>query len=198
MSSNSFGFGYVGVVTETPNEAGGTTLTIDNAFTSDKVDWSNEDNVKIAASKAMKMAEGFYDLIQRNCNFEDPVFSNENIEILIAIGAFACELFLKSIVYMENGHGGKEIRSHNLHDLIDMLATETKNKLYSYNADFDSKVVELADTFTEMRYMFEFNAFNKEYLLIFDLLDALKSISKDYRKTEMAVIRYSGGMIKIE
>lgn len=198
MGTSAFGSAYIDEVRETPNKAGGNTLTLYPAFATDKVQWNDAKNVIIAASKALAMADDFHDLVQENCNFEDPIISNRSIEIYIAIAAFACELYLKSLIYLDGRHGGKEIRCHDLCKLIDSLPSEIRKSLYALNQSFENGLAPLAESFTEMRYAFEFNAFNKEYLLIFDLMNALQSISESCERTSLPTLRYSGAKVVVE
>ena len=195
MSSKSYGESYIGEIHEEDNEAGGVTLIVEGAFPSNAVDWSNYDNVKIAASRALDIADELYEMIQRDCNLDDPVFGNKNVAVYIAMSAFSCELYLKGMIYLENGHQGRQIRIHSLYKLLELLSQHSHldNRL----TELMGRASEIDMAFNEMRYVFEFNAFNKDYLLVFDLLEELRVRSLGYQRHSAPRLQYSGGKVVI-
>ncbi len=194
-TSKSYGEGYINDIRVEENEAGGNTLILGSAFPSNEVDWQNLENIKIAASRALDMADELYELIHSNCNLDDPVFENKNLAIYIAISAFACELYLKGMIYLENGHHGKQLKTHRLIELLECLSQCTP--LDDCINSLKDEMIELDDAFQEMRYVFEYNAFNKEYLLIFDLLEETRKKSLEYVRHRTPTLLYSDGKIMV-
>lgn len=92
-----------------PAHLDGGMLVIDAViFLPHDVDYTDSDSVKMLAASAAHTADGFYDLVKRNCNTSNPdVFYITHMEMHLALAGLACEICMKAIIYHENLHGGK-------------------------------------------------------------------------------------------
>lgn len=198
MTNKSYGRAILGKVFEEPNDAGGVSLRFSSAFDSPEVDFSNDLNVKVMATQALKTADGLASLVHKNRDSKRPVSDNDNFELLISLCALACEIYMKAIVYYHNAHGGDKIRKHKLNELMTMLPDEEKNRIRAKIPNINERLPAISDAFVELRYVFELNAFNKEYLLVFDLMDELYDICLKIERYKMPILKYESGIIRIE
>ncbi len=199
MTNKEYGRAFVDAIESTANEAGGTTITIKNSFESPKVDFSNEQNVKVMATYAIKTADGLYSLVHEKCNTERPLSNeNTNIAMYISLGALASEIYLKALLYYQNRHNGARINKHKLDVLLKMLSFDEYTRIAKQVPELDERISSVSDAFVELRYVFEINAFSKEYLLIFDLMNVLHDICAELKPYKTAVLEYGSGIVRIE
>ena len=89
------------LVIDGPAHLDGGTLVIDAVnFLPQDVDYTDSDSVKVLATSAVHTADGFYDLVKRNCNTSDPDISYDaHPEMYLALSSLACEIYMKAIIY---------------------------------------------------------------------------------------------------
>ena len=99
-------------------------------------------------------------------------------QVLIASivnGLFSCELFLKSILILND----KKIPTgHSLKKLLEKthLATEVKNKLNNYS--FDEELEKIDNSFTEWRYCYEKDTLTINRGFVNEFCNALEEIAR--------------------
>lgn len=164
-----------------------------------EIDYTNNDSVKGMATKAAQTADGFYKLIKSNCNTSDPdISSNAHLEMYLALAGLTCEIYMKSILYFENRHGGKKCKGHKLDELFAALPNNHINTIKRRITDIENELPSIGDAFEILRYDYELNHIKGQYLLLFDLMDELKKISDSYPKKTIAETRYASGALAIE
>ena len=199
MPSKGYGRAFVKAIEETANEAGGTTITITSAFESSEVDFGNEQNVKVMSTCAIQTADGLYSLVHEKCNMDTPLSQgNANLSIFISLSALACEIYMKALLYYQNRHNGDKIKKHKLDELLKMLSSDEQSRIIERVPQLDKELSTVSDAFVELRYVFEINAFNKEYLLIFDLMNVLHDICAELKPYKVAILEYGPGIVRTE
>ena len=195
----NYGQALLGRIKEEPNTAGGVTLVLDGAFKSNEVDYTDDENVKVMATCAINTANGLYSLIHENCNISKPLEeSNTNIIMFISLAALASEIYFKAIIYYHYKHNGKCIKEHHLDKLYRVIPDEERMTISTIIPGIEEYLCNIANAYADLRYVFELNAFNKEYLVIFDLMDILHSITEEYETMDYPLLRYSSSIIRIE
>ena len=195
----NYGQALLGRIKEEPNTAGGVTLVLDGAFKSNEVDYTDDENVKVMATCAINTANGLYSLIHENCNISKPLEeSNTNIIMFISLAALASEIYFKAIIYYHNKHNGKCIKEHHLDKLYRVIPDEERMTISTIIPGIEEYLCNIANAYADLRYVFELNAFNNEYLVIFDLMDILHSITEEYETVDYPLLRYSSSIIRIE
>ena len=173
----------------------GSSLFIDGAEGfSDEMDYANREMVKVLATKAVHTANGFAELVSNNCNTKEPnAGPNGHLEIYLSIAALACEIYMKSIIYNENLNEGKMVRGHCLDELYVKLPSRVQMTLKDKFSRIEEILRSVRDTFERLRYNFEQFDIDGNYLVIFQLMDELKTISNSYPKTETGFLSYANG-----
>ena len=121
------------LVIDGPAHLDGSTLVIDSVnFLPQEVDYTDNDSVKMLATSAVHTADGFYDLVKRNCNTSDPDVSHDaHLEMYLTLSGLACEIYMKAIIYHEKLHGGKQARGHKLDELLTLLPISVQGVVVS-------------------------------------------------------------------
>ena len=129
-------------------------------------------------------ADGFRKVALR-CNEQRQV-DNFTIEWLPIQGtinaAFACELYLKSILKSKKGYTNNQLRKlkHNLNDIYSELPDEIKSKL-ERSVD-TSKLLDISNAFVNWRYLYEDiqSKMHDDNKFICELMDLLYEITRSY------------------
>lgn len=188
------------LVIDGPVHLDGGTLVIDDVnFLPQDVDYTDNDSVKVLATSAVHTADGFYDLVKRNCNTSDPDISYDAyLEMYLALSSLACEIYMKAIIYYENLHGGKQARGHKLDDLFTQLPVTVQGAVSSKVNNIIAILPTIKDMFTTLRYDFEQNHIRGDYLAVFDLMEELRTIAHTYPQKKPGAVKYSNGTLAIE
>ena len=162
----------------------------------EEIDFTDSNAVKILASRATHTANGIYDLIKRNCDISNPDISPKaHLEMYLALGGLACEIYMKSIIYNENLHNGKKATGHKLDDLFGQLPLGIQRIIVSKIINIEALLPSIKDMFTALRYDFENNHIQGEYLVVFDLMEELNKISNGYPTKATGALRYANGTL---
>ncbi|MCR1909470.1 hypothetical protein [Flavonifractor plautii] len=93
--------------------------------------------------------------------------------------AFACELFMKCIVLIQETE--QPAHTHNLKELFNLLLpniqSEIRANLSSLCEDFDLRLAEISDLFEECRYVFEYRSMSLNLPFLRKLTHLLWTIS---------------------
>lgn len=197
MSEKDFRRIVLGEITESPNEAGGQTLTLSPAFSSPEVNYNDEENVKVAAAQALKTANALYSLVHEKCDTSKSASETDNIELFISLSALACEIYMKARLYDQGRNNGKKITGHKLHDLLQNLSDEDIATIIQKIPNIEIRIHGIENAFVDLRYVFELNAFEEEYLLIFDLMEVLHDICAEMKPCNMHILRQAEGTVVI-
>lgn len=178
----------------------GSTLVIDSAnFLPQEVDYTDNDSVKILATSAVHTADGFCNLINQNCNTIDPDISHDaHLEMYLALSGLACEIYMKAIIYHENLHGGKQVRGHKLDELFTLLPISVQGVVSSKITSITATLPAIKDMFTTLRYNFEQNRIQGDYLVVFRLMEELKTIAHTYPQRKAGAVKFANGTLAIE
>lgn len=178
----------------------GDTLYIKGAsFLPQKIDYADNDSVKIVASNAANTADGIYDLIKNNCDTQNPdISSKAHIEMYLALAGLTCEIYMKSIIYNENLHGGTIYKGHKLDELFKTIPNTIQDKIRAKIPNIDTVLSAVGNLFTILRYDFEQNHIQGDYFIVFDLMEELKTISDSYPKKTIGSMRSANGVLFIE
>ena len=181
-------------------EQEGKSLYIKGAtFLPTTVDYTDNNAVKIIATNAKNTANGIYDLIKVNCNTSAPdVSSKAHLEMYISFAGLACEIYMKSIIYNENLHNGRVYKGHKLDEIFNIIPEVHKNTIRRKIQDIDVILPTVNDAFESLRYDFELNHIQGNYLVLFELMDELKKICNNYPESKSGSIRYANGVLGIE
>ena len=165
----------------------------------EEMDYTDDDNVEILATKALLTADGFYNLIKNNCNVTEPsISSNARLEMYLALSGLACEIYMKCIIYFEKKHRGKQCRGHKLDELFSLLPENHKNTIKQRIKEIEAILPEVGDAFESLRYDYELNHIQGNYLLLFDLMEDLHMISNGFPKRIIGEMRYVNGTVAFE
>lgn len=188
------------LVFDGPAHLDGGTLVIDNVnFLSKDVDYSDNDSVKMLATSAVHTADGFGDLVKRNCDITDPDISRgAHLEMYLALAGLACEIYMKAIIYHENLHGGKQARGHKLDDLFGQLPAAIQGVISSKISNIAATLPAIKDMFTTLRYDFEQNQIKGDYLIVFELMEELRTIAHTYPQKKPGAVKYANGILAFE
>ena len=188
------------LVIDGPAHLDGGTLVIDAVnFLPPDVDYTDSDSVKVLATSAVHTADGFYDLVKRNCNTFDPNISYDaHLEMYLALSSLACEIYMKAIIYHENLHGGKQARGHKLDDLFTQLPVTVQGAISSKINSIVAMLPTIKDMFTTLRYDFEQNHIRGDYLAVFDLMEELRAIAHTYPQKKPGAVKFANGTLAIE
>jgi len=168
-------------------------------FLPDSIDYSDNDSVKILATNAVNTADGLYSLVTNNCNISAPDLSvKAHLEMYMALAGLACEIYLKSIIYNENLHNNKQVKGHKLNELFFKIPNSCQDEIRTEISNIDSVLPTIGDLFTELRYDFELNHIQGDYLIVFKIMEKLKTISHRYPTKNIGSIRYSDGCLMFE
>lgn len=183
----------------TAHEKGGT-LYIDGAdFLPNTIDYADIESVKILATNAVHTADGLYDLIKNNCNTLVPDLSVKgHLEMYMALAGLACEIYLKSIIYNENLNENKQIKGHKLNELFIRIPVSYQEEIRTEISNIDEILSSICDLFTTLRYDFELNHVQGDYLAVFKIMEKLKTISHRYPTKNIGSIRYLDGCLMFE
>ncbi len=164
-----------------------------------EIDYNNDESVKIMATKAIKTADGLYSLIKNNCDTSNPgISSDDRLEMYLALTGLACEIYMKSIIYFENRHDGNKCRGHKLNDLFELMPDAHKDAIKERIKNIEIILPTVGDVFKALRYDYELNHIQGDYLILFDLMDELKIISDGYPRMTVGEIRYANEGLSIE
>lgn len=188
------------LVIDGPAHMDGSTLVIDPVnFLPQEVDYTDNDSVKMLATSAVHSADGFYDLVKRNCNTSDPDVSHDaHLEMYLALSGLACEIYMKAIIYHEKLHGGKQARGHKLNDLFTQLPVSVQGVISSKINNIATILPTIKDMFTTLRYDFEQNHIQGDYLVVFRFMEELRTIAHTYPLKKAGAVKYANGTLAIE
>lgn len=183
-----------------PAHLDGGTLVIDAVnFLPQAVDYTDSDSVKVLATSAVHTADGFYDLVKRNCNTADPDIShNAHLEMYLALSGLACEIYMKAIIYHENLHGGKQARGHRLDELFILLPVSVQGVVCSKINSITATLPVIKDMFTTLRYDFEQNHILGDYLVVFRFMEELRTIAHTYPQEKAGAVKFANGTLAFE
>ena len=176
------------------------TLVIDAVnFLPQDIDYTDSDSVKVLATSAVHTADGFYDLVKRNCNISDPDISHDaHLEMYLALSGLACEIYMKAIIYHENLHGGKQARGHKLDELFIQLPASVQGVVNSKINNIVATLPTIKDMFTTLRYDFEQNHIQGDYLVVFRFMDELRTIAHTYPQKKAGAVKFANGTLAFE
>ena len=188
------------LVIDGPAHMDGSTLVIDSVnFLPQEVDYTDNDSVKMLATSAIHTADGFYDLVKQNCNTTDPDISHEaHLEMYLALSGLACEIYMKAIIYHENLHGGKQARGHKLDELFIQLPASVQGVVNSKIDNIATTLPAIKDMFTTLRYDFEQNRIQGNYLVVFGFMEELRTIAHTYPQKKAGAVKFANGTLAIE
>ena len=165
-------------------------------FFSSKMDYSDEERIKILATKAVHTANGLADLVNNNCNIQKPNSSPEaHLEMYLSLAALACEIYMKSVIYNENLHNGEQVRGHYLDELFKRLPEAVQITLQRKFINIEETLTPIRDMFEKLRYDFEQFHIQGEYLVIFQLMEELRKNTNSYPKRETGSISSANGIL---
>lgn len=178
----------------------GSTLIIDDVnFLPQNIDYTDTGCVKRLATSAIHTADGFYDLVKGNCRTTDPDISyNAHLEMYLALSGLACEIYMKAIIYHENLYNGKQVRGHKLDDLFGQLPVIIQEAIANKISNIVLILPAIKDMFTTLRYDFEQNYIQGDYLVIFELMEELRRIAHTYPQIKSGAIKYTNGVLAFE
>lgn len=188
------------LVIDGPAHMDGSTLVIDSVnFLPQEVDYTDNDSVKMLATSAVHTADGFYDLVKQNCNTSDPDISHDaHLEMYLALSGLACEIYMKAIIYHENLHGGKQAKGHKLDDLFSQLPIWVQGAVSSKINNIAAILPAIKDMFTTLRYDFEQNRIQGDYLVVFKFMEELRTIAHTYPQKKTGAVKYANGTLAFE
>ena len=188
------------LVIDGPAHMDGSTLVIDPVnFLPQEVDYTDNDSVRMLATSAVHTADGFYDLVKRNCSTSDPDVSHDaHLEMYLALSGLACEIYMKAIIYHEKLHGGKHTRGHKLDDLFTQLPVSVQGVISSKINNIATILPTIKDMFTTLRYDFEQNHIQGDYLVVFRFMEELRTIAHTYPQKKAGAVKYANGTLAIE
>ena len=178
----------------------GSTLVIDAVnFLPQNVDYTDSDSVKMLATSAVHTANGFYDLVKKNCNTPNPDISHDaHLEMYLALSGLACEIYMKAIIYHENLHGGMQVRGHKLDDLFAQLPTLVQGAISSKINNIATTLPAIRDMFTTLRYDFEQNHIQGDYLVVFKFMEELRMIAHAYPQKRPGAVKFANHTLALE
>ena len=178
---------------------GGTLVIDDENFLPHDVDYSDSDSVKMLATSAVHTADGFYDLIQQRCRTANLDISHDaHPEMYLALSGLACEIYMKAIIYHENLHGGKQARGHKLDDLFSKLPISVQDAVSKKIDDIVTTLPAIRDMFETLRYDFELNHIQGDYLIVFRFMEELRTIAHTYPQKKPGAIKFANGVVAFE
>lgn len=188
------------LVIDGPAHLDGGTLVIDTVnFLPQEVDYTDSDSVKILATSAVHTADGFYNLVKRNCNTSNPDVSYDaHLEMYLALTGLACEIYMKAIIYHENLHSGKQVRGHKLDDLFIQLPISVQGMIRSKINNIETMLPTIKDMFTTLRYDFEQNHIHGDYLVVFGFMEELRAIAHTYPQKKTGAVKFANGTLAFE
>lgn len=188
------------LVIDGPAHMDGGTLVIDAVnFLPQNVDYTDNHSVKILATSAVHTADGFYELVKKNCKTSDPDISyGAHLEMYLALAGLSCEIYMKSIIYHENLHGGSQVRGHKLDDLFGQLPVATQGVISGKISNITAILPTIKDMFTTLRYDFEQNHIKGDYLVVFQLMEELRTIAHTYPQKKPGAVKYANGVLAFE
>lgn len=183
-----------------PAHLDGSTLVIDSVnFLPQEVDYTDNDSVKMLTTSAVHTADGFYDLVKRNCNISDPdICHDAHLEMYLALSGLACEIYMKAIIYHENLHGGKQARGHKLDELFIQLPASVQGVVNSKINNIVATLPTIKDMFTTLRYDFEQNHIQGDYLVVFRLMEELRTIAHTYPQKKTGAVKFANDTLAFE
>ena len=177
----------------------GSRLIIEGAvFLSDNMNYSDDESVKYMATKAIHTADGLYDLVKMNCDTKKPDSAPEShLEMYLSLAALVCEIYMKSIIYNEDSHNGQQVKKHFLDELFGMLPSNIQLRIEEKIESIGLILPSIKKTFETLRYNFELNHVQGDYLILFEFMEILKEISHSYPLKEMGSISEANGVLHL-
>ena len=165
----------------------------------EEIDYNDDDSVRIMATKAFQTAEGFYHLINNNCNVNEPsISSDDRLEMYLALAGLACEIYMKCIIYFEKRHEGKQCRGHKLNDLFRLLPDASKDAIKQEINEIEVLLPAIGNAFESLRYDYELNRIHGNYMSLFDLMEVLHTMCSSFPKQTVGEVRYVNGTLSFE
>jgi len=81
---------------------------------------------------------------------------------------------MKSIIYHESLHNGSKFREHKLDKLFETLPAAVQDTIKHRINNIKEILPEIKEMFSRLRYDFEPNHIQGDYLVVFDLMEELK------------------------
>ena len=168
-------------------------------FFPSKFDYSNRDEVILLASSAVNTADGFCELVEKNFDTtSSDVLKEKHLEMYLALAGFACEIYMKAIIYFEDLHKNEKIKTHELNKLYNKLPFELQKTIADEFGNISDILEEIKDVFTELRYNFEVSSIRGDYLIVFRLMKFLKVVAHGYPQKKTGAIKYANGILSFE
>ena len=177
----------------------GNRLIIEGAvFLPDNMNYSDNESVKYMATRAIHTADGLYDLVKKNCDTKKPNSDPEShLEMYLSLAALVCEIYMKSIIYNENSHNGQQVKKHYLDELFGMLPGNIQLRIEEQIEGIGLILPPIKKTFETLRYDFELNHVQGDYLILFEFMEVLKEISHSYPMKETGSISGANGVLHL-
>lgn len=175
--------------------------------------FSGADIYRAIAGRAKIRADKYYRFIVAHCDMEQPDYSSSgNLEVYVAWAAFACEVYLKSLIihlsadqfFREAPDGTKKIKIHPLEKLFEMLKTvSNEGNAYAIRIsealpDFVERLNNSSKYFEQYRYDYELADEEMDVEFVFGLMKKLQSITDEVKFVgSMEIARTPDGGIMI-
>ena len=142
---------------------------------------TEEDYVSTAVS-CIKNGDSFYQLVAAGITYDGGMIANTAVKSCLA---FACELYLKSLLYMPKTHPRK---LHDLDKLYDALGEDVRGEIYELHPKGNCPVACLPDYyylqirewrkgFEVFRYRHELKGYACNFQFILELVDTLRIVA---------------------
>ena len=105
---------------------------------------------------------------------------------------------MKAIIYHENLHGGEQAKGHKLDDLFSQLPIGVQGTVSSKINNIATTLPAIKDMFTTLRYDFEQNRIQGDYLVVFRFMEELKTIAHTYPQQKAGAVKFANGTLAIE
>lgn len=185
--------------TEYEDNEHGTTVILSRAYESQEVDFSDRENVLDMVAYAIETANGIHELVNEKRNVNCIISEDgANTELFIALSALACEIYMKSLIYYSGKNYGKKIIEHRLGELFNILDESVQIKISNEVGIAKEEFDEIGKTFIELRYIFELNYIDKDYLVVFDFMEKLKDICSKLPVEKKPVLRATSSTARID
>ena len=170
-------------------------------FANEAIDYSNEEDLKRLATRANQTADGLFDLIAANCNMDSPDISpSAHLEMYLSLAGLACEIYFKSLIYFDCNNKGENLaraEGHKFEKLFNLLSAEKQETIKERVKGIEELLPELSYLFPHMRYDFELNHIQGEYLTVFNLMQELKILSNSNPAVKNGSIRFANGTLML-
>ena len=135
---------------------------------------------------AKKVADRYREIVRNGLIKATKEFKNDySFETHMSLAGLACEIYLKSLLFLENDFEADKRKEHSLASLFNMISEVMQEKIVSTfnkcrgSLCFEEEIRRHAKVFAYVRYPYELNGYRMNSSFMISLMDTLKKVTDE-------------------